>query len=130
MMHVSFVSDVVVNTADDIARNGQANPLISARLRKYERIDADHMPACINQRTSTIARIDGGIGLDVDRRSIRIELPGDGANDPQADRVIKPQGAAKSQYQLSLLQVARISKFQCGQTRGFDFKHCKIRITV
>ena len=49
---------------DHIDGNREANADRSARFRENRRIDADHAPVHIDQRSARIARINGGVGLN------------------------------------------------------------------
>src|ERR1700686_3184210 len=108
MVNVAIISNLIVDTSHHVAGDGQPDPFIAARLGKNKRINADYAATGIHQRSATIAGINRCIRLDVDGRTVWIKLSGDGTHNPHAYRIIETQWAAKSQYQLSLLQVARI----------------------
>src|SRR5712691_8535038 len=59
------VSDQLVHDlACHIDRDGKADADIAATRRQYRRVDTDHPPLQIDQRTARIARIDRGVGLN------------------------------------------------------------------
>src|ERR1700722_6317908 len=98
MMHVPFVSNLIVDSAHHVAGNSQTDSFVASRLGENKRIDADDATAGACPHPAAIAGVDGRVCLNVNRRTVGIWLPGDGTYDPHAHRVIETQRTAEGQY--------------------------------
>lgn len=85
-----------------VARNGESDSHVAACLRGDGRVDADHQPFKIHERTAAVPGVDGGIGLneklvagDTDR------CPPFRANDPGSHGLIQSKRAADRQHPVS-----------------------------
>jgi hypothetical protein len=97
MMDVPFFPHLVIHASYYVAGNSEADSFVATRLRKNECVHADHLSPGIYQRPAAVTRVNCRIGLNIDRRAVRIQLPGDRTDDSHAYGIIQPQRAAKSQ---------------------------------
>src|SRR4029077_12357790 len=72
MVNVPFISHLVIDASYYIAGNSEADSFVTARLRKNERVYADHVSGSVYQRSPTAARVNGRVGLNIDRRTLWI----------------------------------------------------------
>ena len=114
--HAPRLPDLREHIADDVAGGGKADSLAAAGLRVNQRIDANEPPLGVNQCPPAVAGIDGRVGLDVDHRIIRGQLPRDGADDAQAHRRLEPERAAERQHDLAGPQRVRVTERQHRQS--------------
>jgi hypothetical protein len=129
-MHVAVFADLLDDRVNDTTGNRESDAFASAGLRQDERVDAHNTAICIKQRSAAISRIDGRVGLDINHRIVRLELPGNGADNPHRDRVGQTQRVAESQYELSLAQRFRVSKLEKRQSGTFDFQNGEIAFAI
>src|SRR5687768_16977976 len=61
--HLSVLLEVRENPPREIARDGEADPLVATALREDHRVDADQLATRVDQRAARVARVDGGVGL-------------------------------------------------------------------
>ena len=105
----------------DVDRDREADALGVARDRS---VDADDVTARVEQRTATVARIDGRVGLDeiVDGVAvIELDLAAHRRDDAAGHGVrVGPQRAPDGDRQLADLELARIPDWCDGQPRRFD----------
>ncbi len=100
------------DVANDVARRGEAEALVAARLRQDQGVDADDVSVHVDQRASAVARIDGRVGLDVDHRIVGLELSRDGADDAEAHRAVQPHRAAEGEHQLTRTDLLRVGEVE------------------
>src|SRR3984957_11586533 len=103
--HVSVADLAVTNEslhrgADDLRWNGKTHTREAVRVRNQERVDSDHFPACIYQRTAGVARVDGCVRLNkasgrasISRKRVR---PVQTAHDATRYREAESEGIAES----------------------------------
>ena len=120
---------------DAVDWHGEANAGVGARRRADGRVDADHLPARIQQRSTGVARVDGRIGLDdlgVAKASVLDHLGRQRApqctDDTDGHRSFQSEGIADGDDSLSHLECARIAQFQGHQSFGRDVHgdHCQV----
>ena len=102
--HTTGLANLGEDVADDVARRGEADAFVPAGLGIDERADAHQAPLGIDQRPAAVPGIDRRVGLDVDHRVFRRELPRDGAHHPEGDRGLEPERAAEGQHDLPRAQ--------------------------
>src|SRR5579863_8669532 len=88
----------------------KAQALIAARGRKNKSVDSHEIAVCIHQRTAAIARIDGSVCLNVDKRTIRIGLTRHRAHHPHRHRIAQPFWTAESKHHFALGGQARLAE--------------------
>ena len=110
--HAAVAAQLVVDRAHDVARRGEAEPLVAAALREDERVDADHAARGVHQRSAAAAGVDRRVGLDVDHRVVGLELPADRAHDAHRHRVVEAERAAEREHQLAGAQRVGIAERQ------------------
>ena len=116
-----------------IRRDGEADALRSARARVDRRIDADHPPAHVDQRTAGIAGIDGGIGLN---EELIVADADCGArhrrDDAVGDRLADAERIADRQHHVADLQLVGIGERQSGKALlgALDAQHRKIAALI
>ncbi len=118
--HAPELPDLLEHAPHDVARRGKPQPLVAARLRQDQRVDADNLSLQIDQRPAAVARIDRRIGLQVDHRIFALELPRDGADHAERDRAGETQRAAKRHDDLPGLHRVGVRK---GQRRQVLLRH-------
>ncbi len=101
--HSARLPDLVVDVLDDVARDREADPLAAAGLGEDEGVDADHPALDVDERAAAVARVDRRVGLDVDHRVFRADLPRGGAHHTEAHGIGQTQGATKRHHHLSRL---------------------------
>src|SRR5208283_208954 len=129
-MNVPLGADLVIDVADDIAWNGEAQAFITARLRQDERIDADHVTIDIHQRPAAVARIDGSVRLDVDRGTIGIDLPRCRADYSHGNGVLQSQRAAEGEDDLSLFELIGIGELERRQASHVNLQYREVVLAV
>lgn len=76
-VHVSVPAQTFVHEADDAGRNSESDAFAASAARQNESIDSDHVSVHVDQRSATVPRIDGRVGLDVHHSLVGIGLPRD-----------------------------------------------------
>ena len=94
--HPAGLPDLREHVADDVARRGEADAFVAAGLRVDERADADQPAFRIDQRPAAVARIDRRVGLDVDHRIFRRQLPRHGADHAQRHRGLETRAGCRT----------------------------------
>ena len=62
--HLAVLHQIVDDALREIARHGEADPLIAAALAEDAGVDADQLAARVDQRAARVARVDRRVGLD------------------------------------------------------------------
>ena len=85
-------------------RDGEADPVVGARVGLDLLVDADHAGAGVEQRPAGVAGVDRGVGLD---RALDLELGQrfdravGGRDDPDRERLLLAEGAADRRHRLA-----------------------------
>src|SRR6266567_1279217 len=103
-MNVAVLPDLIVNTSNDVTRNGEADSFAPAGLRKDESVDPDYVAIRVQQRPAAVTGINRRVSLDVDHRIIRLDLAPNRADDAETHRVLETQRIAKRQRDLPLAE--------------------------
>src|ERR1700761_1890106 len=98
MMDVPFFSNLVVDSAHHVAGDSQTDSFVPSGLSENKGINTHNATVGVCQRSAAIAWIDGCVCLNVNGRTVGIWLPGDGAHDSHAHRIIETQRTAEGQY--------------------------------
>ena len=90
----------------------------------------DHPAVGVEQRAAAVAGVDAGVGLQVDHRALRLELPGDGADHAHAHRALEPEGRPEREHQLARTHGLRVAQGQGGQALLGEEQHREVRFAV
>src|SRR5690606_20153850 len=83
-------------------RNREADALISARATHDRIVDADQLAAGVDQRTTRVARVDGGIGLQEILVLMNAELAALGSrDDAHRHRLPDAEGIAHGEHDVT-----------------------------
>ena len=63
--HLTMGDQLTHDLVGQVDGDGEADPLITSRARDDGGIDADQLPRRVDEGSPGVARVDGGIGLDV-----------------------------------------------------------------
>src|SRR5271169_6862527 len=63
--HLPGRNEVVVNLAHGVGRDGEADAVIRIMVGGDGGVDPNHLAGQIHQRTTAVARVDGGVCLEV-----------------------------------------------------------------
>ena len=118
----AIFSDLLVGVANDAAGDGEADAFVAAGFCVDESVDADDVAVGVYERAAAVAGIDGGVGLDVDHRVVRIGLAKDRADEAHTDGVFEAFGAAESKDELAFLDFVVAADLKSGKIGGFDFQ--------
>ncbi len=97
--------NLLENGSDDVAGRGKPDPFVAAGLRKDQGINAYDLAISVDQGSAAISRVDGRICLDVNHRIAGPQLPSYRAHYTHRHGVLKPQGAAKREDELTGPQI-------------------------
>jgi hypothetical protein len=103
---------------------------IATRLAGDQSVNADKTSADVDERSAAAARIDRRVRLHVDHRRLRPQLAGDGADDPEGDRVVQTERAAEGEHELSGAQFVGVAEGQRRQVARVDFDHREIGLEI
>jgi hypothetical protein len=107
------------DVADDVAWRSEPDALAAAALREDHRVDPDEASIGIHQRAAAVAGIDRRVGLHVDHRVLRLELPRHRAHNPHRDGRRQAERTAEREHQLAGAEGVGVAVRQRGQgTRG------------
>ncbi len=113
--HFAVLLQFINHSTRQVARDREADSLVSAALAEDAGVDADHFAARVHQRTAGISRIDRRVGLNevfvIGKAKLR---PTGGADDAGGDRLteLRRKRAADRQHPLADLQLRRIAPWQ------------------
>src|SRR5690606_9757639 len=62
--HFAILDELIHHLARHVGRNGEADADVAAGRSEDGGVDADQLPAEVDQRAARVAGVDGGIGLD------------------------------------------------------------------
>src|SRR6476620_1183344 len=113
-----------------IRGNGEPEPLRSAGSRRDRSVNPDHLTPNIDQRTSTVARINCRIGLQQTSESVAAIGPPFGTDDPVGYGFLESKRITDRQNKISGLHHVRISKLERFDTWLIDFEHCEIHLII
>ena len=128
--------ELVINIGHGIGRHRKAYAHVTLRktLCEYRRIDADHFPVHVDQRTAGIAGIDGCVGLNE-----RLELLASdniasfGGNNAGGDGLLQTEGAADGQHPVADLHtvgIPQLGRLQRMTGAWLDFDDGEVGFTV
>src|ERR1019366_2663328 len=86
-----------IGIRDKRAWYGESQPLIATRSGQNERVDSDECTVRVHQRASAVAGINRSVGLNVDKRTVRVRLPGNRADYAHRNRVAQALGASEGE---------------------------------
>ena len=98
--HAPVLPDLLEHVADDVGGRREAEAFVATRLREDQRVDPDHFPVHVHERTAAVARVDGRVRLQVDHRVVRLELPRDGADHAKRHRAVEAHRAPEGEHEL------------------------------
>jgi len=116
---------------DRIHRNGKTDTRVPSRRTDDGRVDPDESPGAVEQRTTRVARVDGGIGLDdiADGHSVDgIDLATESRDDPHCQGLVEAEGIADGEDALPDQKAIRNTDAQGAQTvlRRIDPEHSEV----
>ena len=88
----SILAQAVIDKIDDARWYGEAEAFTASALGKNKSVDADDRAVHIDQRASAIARVDGGVGLDVGHCFFRMGWRATALTTPMVTEFCKPSG--------------------------------------
>src|SRR6202521_91675 len=112
---------LVVDLRHCVRRHGKSHARVRTRLRQDGSIDADDFTRHIHQRTTGIARVNRGVGLNK-----RLELPvGNdvaplGRDDARGHSFLQSEGTADGEHPVPNVHAVGVAKF-CGRQRTIHF---------
>src|SRR3984957_12885295 len=115
-MDVPVSAEAVIDETNDARGDSKAQSFASAGLGQNESVDANDVAVGIYERTSAIAGVDGGVGLNVDEGTVGIGLARDRTHNSHGPGVLKPLGTAHGEDQLSLMPRAAAAERQGGKS--------------
>ena len=121
-----MLDDLLVALAGNLAGNGEADSLI--RLADDRRVDADHLPAHVDQRAAAVAGIYGRVGLhEILVGAVVRNVPALlGADNARGHGAIEPKRAADRQYPVAHFQLVAVAPLGRSEMRGGDLQHGQI----
>ena len=141
-LHGTRIDEFVADPLGQIDRHGKADAFATAAVGRDGRVDADDLSLQVDQRSTAVTRIDGGIGLQVilalgDADSARL-----GRDDADRHRFLESERRSDCQHPITNLQGVAIAHCGCGQFArsldandgdiglriGFDFGARRIRV--
>ena len=90
-------------------------PTLPPDWLKIARIDADHFAIGVDQRSTAIARVDRGIGLNEIVIGTGADHPPFGADDARGDGMFQTERIADRHHPIANVQLARVAKLGEGQ---------------
>ena len=111
---------VVHHFVHDGGRDCEAIACIRTRLAVYHRIDAHKFATLINQRTTRITCIDGGIGLNETLYAIRTQGTSLSADDTSRNGAVEVERITYGQYPLAQFQVVAIPNLDSRKSLGIN----------
>ena len=130
--HIALVENLGYNVLYHRTGDGEAQPLHPGTVGKgtdFGGIDADDLPAAVNQRAAGIAGVQGGIGLNqVHGAPVHIDIPVDGGNNAVGHGApeLHAQGVADCHHTVPHIHVVRVAEFRRGQIRGIHLQHGQV----
>src|ERR1019366_5945048 len=121
-------SQSIDNETHDSGRNRETQPLAPSALRQNKRIDAEHISVNINQWTTTIAGIDGCVGLDEHHWQSWIRLAIHRAYHAHGDGVAESFRIPECEHELTLSDRAFRIKREIGQCCGINLEQSQVCI--
>src|SRR5262249_34421550 len=86
-VHVALLLQLAIDVACDVTRDGEADSFAAPRLREDEGVDAREAAIHADERSAAVARVDRGVGLDVDHRALLTNGARGGADDAHRNRI-------------------------------------------
>ena len=111
--------------------NREADPLRAAVLRIDRAVDADQIPAGVDQRAAGVARIDGCVGLDEVLEAVDPEMVApEGAHDAVRDGVAESERVAEREHRVADLDVVERAERDCRQVLALRLEHREVGFGV
>jgi len=123
LLRVALGDDLRHDAADGSCRHGKPNPRISSTLTEDHRVHPDEGPRRIQERTATVARIDGSVRLDhVANRNApnTVDLTTEGADHAGRKRMVEPEGVTDGDRLLSDIEVRVLPNRYRFEKLGWD----------
>src|SRR5713226_1982142 len=103
----------------------------AARRRDDQRVDADHFAIEVEQRTTGIAAVDGGVGLDVAVIGAGVDVAVARRDDARRNRAAEAERIADRDHPLAEPQLVGIAELHRDQRfYRFEFQHREIGLLV
>ena len=129
-MNVAELLNLLERDSDDGAGYGEPETFVTAGLRENESVHADDFSIHVDERPTGISRIDGGVGLDVGHKRIRICLASRGADDAHAYGVGKTLRTTEGEDELTLKKLGIAGERKRDEFGGaiqFDYGEIEFR---
>ena len=92
--------ELAVNKTHDRLRNGKTQTLVASARGNNIGVDSHQVAIPVDQRTTAVPGIDGGIGLHIDHGPVHLGLPAYRADDSFGDRMIQAFRGADGNHRL------------------------------
>jgi len=117
---------------DDVLGHGGGDGKADPLTRGHDGgVDADDLAVEVDQRTTGVPRIDGGVGLDEVVKGSGADDPALGADDTERDGVFQAEGIADGQNPGPDLEIRGVAEFEIGQIGlAVDFQQRQVGFLV
>ena len=117
-----MLEDLLEHTAHGVRGDGKADALAAAGLGKNEVVDADDLPADVDERTARVSGVDGRIGLEKIVGHLAGEQTLARTDDALRDRFLQTEGIAHREDELADAHRVGIGETQRTQPLGLDLQ--------
>ena len=122
--HSSGGDDRIGHAANHRARHREADAVVSAAAAGDGRIDANDGAIKVGKRSARVARIDGGVSLNVAFEGCQADIAAPlGAHDSCGDGALKSEGRADCDDPLTGLELVAVGETSWNQAAFFSSKH-------
>ena len=105
-------------------------PWLPPDCEKMKLLSADYFAADVDQRSTGITGVDGGIGLEKVVAEFAGKKPFAGTDDPLGDRFLQSERIADGEHQLPDTHLLGIRKRQRPQILSVDLQHGQIGLRI
>src|SRR5262249_23994308 len=114
----AFVLQLRHDLLRQVDGDGESDADVAAATAEDRRVDADDLALGVEQGTAGVAGIDGRVGLDEVVVGPLVDVPADGADDADGDRVLEAERVADGDDPLADTEGVRITQLHRGQVFG------------
>ena len=123
---MSPLAQLLIDKANHIRGNRKAYSLAAAGLRDNHGVHADDIATYVDQRSTGVAGIDGGVGLQIDHGSGAVELALCRTDHAQSHCVLKAERATKCKCKLTDMHLVGVRQSERRQIGGFHLEQSNI----
>src|SRR5438874_40895 len=124
--HATRLAELLVHKADGVTGYGKSGPF----GLQHRRVDANQVAGCIYQGTTAVSRIHCRVSLNINARTVGINLSCNGTDNAYCCCISHPEWTTESHHHLALLQIFVVRKLESRKPTGSNFEHSEVCLVM